>query len=171
MSALSQEVADRTCREVARELSKIEPQVVIEPEFVPVENDRVVIVLSVPGDREGPYTYDGRPYVRQGPTTQSMDRSTFEQRVIENRDPRRRWEARPASGVDVGDLDASEITRTISSAIDRGRIEEPGTRDPEALLRVECLLGGAVFWGHWISGSESPVCGFPVWTQVSVSVL
>jgi len=134
-AVLGQEVADRTRREVARELSKIEPQVVIEPEFVPVENDRVVIVLSVPGDREGPYTYDGRPYVRQGPTTQSMDRSTFEQRVIENRDPRRRWEARPASGVDVGDLDASEITRTISSAIDRGRIEEPGTRDPEALLR------------------------------------
>ena len=45
-SVLGQEVADRTRREVARELSKIEPQVVIEPEFVPVENDRVEHDLS-----------------------------------------------------------------------------------------------------------------------------
>ncbi|PSQ96476.1 MAG: hypothetical protein BRD55_06500 [Bacteroidetes bacterium SW_9_63_38] len=33
------------------------------------------------------------------------------------------------------DLDASEITRTINAAIDRGRMEEPGTRDPKDLLR------------------------------------
>ena len=132
---VGQEVSDSTRQDIARELSQIEPQVVLDPEIVPVEGDRAVVVISVPGDRTGPYTYDGRPYVRQGPTTCQMDQDTYEWRLVENRDPRRRWEARPASDIGVGDLDASEITRTISAAIDRGRMEEPGTRDPEDLLR------------------------------------
>lgn len=37
----------------------------------------------------------------------------------------------------MDDLDPSEITRTIASAIERGRMAEPGTRDPADLLR--CL--------------------------------
>jgi len=132
---LGQEVADSTRRDVARELRKIEPQVVLEPEVVPVNDDRSVIALSVPGDRMGPYTYNGRAYVRQSATTEPMDQSTYEVRLVERRDPRRRWEARPVTGVGIEDLDASEITRTVSAAIDRGRMEEPGTRDPDALLR------------------------------------
>jgi len=134
-SVLGQEISDKTRRDIARELSSIEPQVAIEPDVVPVEGARVALAFSVPGDRSGPYTYDGRPFVRQGPTTRPMEREAFEQRVIEQRDPRRRWEARPATGVRASDLDASEITRTINAAIDRGRLDEPGTRDPEALLR------------------------------------
>jgi ATP-dependent DNA helicase RecG len=140
-----QEVADSTRRDIARELDKIEPQVVIEPEYVPVDDTQVVIVLSVPGDRMGPNIYDGRAYVRRGPTTRRMQRAAYEERLIENQDPRRRWEARPAQDVVVADLDASEITRTISAAIDRGRMEEPGTRDPEDLLRgLGLLRDGAV---------------------------
>jgi ATP-dependent DNA helicase RecG len=139
-SILGQEVADATRRDVARELRQIDPQVVLEPEVVPVDDKRAVIVLSVPGDRLGPYTYDGRPYVRQSATTEQMDQSTYEQRLVERRDPRRRWEARPAEGMTVGDLDASEITRTVNAAIDRGRMEEPGTRDPGDLLRGLGLL-------------------------------
>jgi len=134
-SILGQEVADSTRRDVARELRKIDPQVALEPEVVPVDEDRSVIVLSVPGDRMGPYTYDSRPYVRQSATTESMDQSTYEERLVERRDPRQRWEARPAEGLTVVDLNASEITRTVTAAIDRGRMEEPGTRDPEDLLR------------------------------------
>jgi ATP-dependent DNA helicase RecG len=132
---LGQQVSDSTRRDVARELRKIDPQVVLKPEFVPVDDDRVVIVLSVPGDRLGPYTYAGRPYVRQSATTEKMEQETYEQRIVEKRDPRRRWEARPASDVQIDHLDASEVTRTINAAIDRGRMEEPGTRDPEDLLR------------------------------------
>jgi ATP-dependent DNA helicase RecG len=137
---VGQEVSDSTRQDIAHELGQIEPQVVLDPGIVPIEGDRAVIVISVPGDRTGPYTYDGRPYVRQGPTTRQMDQDTYERRLVENRDPRRRWEARPTSDIGVGDLDASEITRTISAAIDRGRMEEPGTRDAEDLLRGLGLL-------------------------------
>lgn len=143
---VGQEVSDSTRQDIARELSQIEPQVVLDPEIVPIEGDRAVIVISVPGDRTGPYTYDGRPYVRQGPTTRQMEQETYEQCLVENRDPRRRWEARPASNIGVGDLDASEITRTINTAIDRGRMEEPRTRDPEDLLRgLGLMRNGQVF--------------------------
>jgi ATP-dependent DNA helicase RecG len=97
-TVVGQEVADDTRQDVARELGKIEPQVVLDPDVVPVEGERSVIVISVPGDRRGPYAYDGRPYVRQGPTTRPMEQSTYEARLVENRDPRRRWERqRPSS--------------------------------------------------------------------------
>jgi ATP-dependent DNA helicase RecG len=163
---LGQEVADSTRRDVSRELRQIDPQVVLEPEVVPVDDERALIVLSVPGDRLGPYTYDGRPYVRQSATTEQMDQSTYEQRLVERRDPRRRWEARTAENVTVDDLDASEITRTVSAAIDRGRMEEPGTRDPEdllrglGLLRDGTLLNAAVvlFGGGHVFMPDYPQC-------------
>jgi ATP-dependent DNA helicase RecG len=37
--------------------------------------------------------------------------------------------------VGVGELDHAEITRTIDEGIRRQRLDEPGTRDPEVLLR------------------------------------
>lgn len=70
---IGQEVADSTRRDIAEEIKKIDPQIVLEPEVVPLTDEsdpsRCVIVLSVPGDRPGPYSYDGRPYVRQSATT------------------------------------------------------------------------------------------------------
>lgn len=129
-----QEVTDATLRDVVRELRKIEPQVVLQPDVVPVDEERSVVVLSVPGERAGPFTYDGRPYVRQGPTTGRMDQELYRQRVLQRGDPGGRWESRPARDVTLDDLDLTEVTRTIEEAIRRGRMEEPSTRDPEELL-------------------------------------
>lgn len=154
-----QQVADSTRRDIAREIGKIDPQIVLEPEVVPLQhdadkeqesnkqggnkqqgNERAVIVLSVPGDRPGPYAYDGRPYIRQDATTVRMDAAEHQRRILENQDPRRRWESHVAEGYSIEDLDPSEITRTIEASIQRGRMDEPGTRDPAALLRGLGLL-------------------------------
>ena len=139
-----QQVADSTRRDIAHEIRKIDPQIVLEPEVVPVNPDastpQAVIVLSVPGDRLGPYAYDGRPYIRQGATTTRMDAAEHQRRILENQDPRRRWESRIADGYSVDDLDTAEITRTVEASIQRGRIGDPGTRDPAALLRGLGLL-------------------------------
>lgn len=137
-----QQVADKTLRDVSQELSKIEPQAVLQPERVDVAEDRAAIVLSVPGERAGPYTYDGRAYVRQGPTTRKMQKAEYERRLIAQRDPAQRWESRPAQDTTPDDLDAAELSRTIDEAVRRGRTEEPGTRDPDELLRGLGLLHG-----------------------------
>ena len=103
-------------------------------------NGNTVIVLSVPGDRLGPYSYDGRPYVRQDATTTRMDGAEHQRRILENQDPRRRWESRTADEYSVDDLDITEITRTIEASIQRGRMEDPGTRDSAELLQGLGLL-------------------------------
>src|SRR5205085_8470336 len=46
-----------------------------------------------------------------------------------------RWENRPAPGWTVADLDAAEMRTTLEEAIRRGRAEDPGTRQPEDILR------------------------------------
>ena len=141
---IGQEVADSTRRDIAKEIKRIDPQIVLEPEVVPLTDEsdpsRCVIVLSVPGDRPGPYSYDGRPYVRQSATTTRMDATEHRRRILDNQDPRRRWESRVAEGYSIDDLDATEITRTIEASIQRGRMEDPGTRQSEELLRGLGLL-------------------------------
>jgi ATP-dependent DNA helicase RecG len=46
-----------------------------------------------------------------------------------------RWENPPVEQWAVADLDAAEIARTIDEAIRRGRMEDPGTREPASVLR------------------------------------
>ena len=106
----------------------------LNPEEVTLSGDRSVIAIPVPQLGGGPYTYDGRPYVRQGPTTIIMPQEQYRRLLLEQMHPTQRWESQPAYEFGIDDLDHAEITRTVDEAIRRGRMEEPGTRDPEALL-------------------------------------
>lgn len=128
------DVTERTVAQVVHELKKIEPLVPINPDSVPLPNGRVALVLDVPLGPDRPYTFDGRPYVRQGPTTSVMPRSQADRFVEERRYRGRRWEEVPAYRTTPADLDASEVTRTVEEAIRRGRMDEPGTRNTVALL-------------------------------------
>lgn len=139
------DVVEKTSEDVVHELKKIEPFVPISPEPVRLPTGRDVLVLSVPVGRDRPYTYGGRPYVRQGPVTSEMTRDHFEQLLETRKHQGRRWETQPAYRTGLGDLDHAEITRTVDEAIRRGRMDEPGTRDPESLLLGLGLLeDGAV---------------------------
>ena len=51
-----------------------------------------------------------------------------------------RWENEAADGWSVEDLDSDEILRTLDEGIRVGRVEDPGTREPEAALRGLGLL-------------------------------
>src|SRR3954470_8354873 len=62
-------VTTATVDDVVREIRRIEPLPALTPERVPLANGRDVIVVSVPGHVGGPFTYDGRPYVREGSAT------------------------------------------------------------------------------------------------------
>lgn len=58
------------------ELRRIEPPAFPDIETIGLEEGNGVIVLRVPGGG-GPYTYDGRPYIRNGPTTGVMPRAEY----------------------------------------------------------------------------------------------
>lgn len=132
---IGQDVSERTLEEISQELRGIEPFMSIAPERVPLESGKSLILLDVPGGIDGPYRYGGRPYVRQGSETVPMPQAHYERLLYERMHPTRRWELQPAVGFAIEDLAADEITRTVDEAIRRGRLGEPGTRDPEEILR------------------------------------
>ena len=137
---LGQQVADRTLEEVALEIQQIEPAVFPRIDRVDVRPDLQVIAVEVSVGPNRPYAYKNQAFKRVGNTSPKMSRDEYNRVLIERFHGERRWETEPATGWGASDLDASEITRTVDEAIRRGRLEEPGTREPLALLRGLGLL-------------------------------
>ena len=132
---LGQEIGQRTVEEVTNELARIEPPAFPEVEKVPFKEGRSFIVLRVPGGG-GLFNYDGRYFLRVGPTTRPMPRHDYERRLMERLHATTRWENQPVpKGVTVADLDAEEIRTTLRNAIDLGRLTAPKSRDLKSILR------------------------------------
>jgi len=132
---IGQQVSAKTLEDIAAELRKIEPPAFPNIETVNLDGDRVAIVLTISGGG-GPYTFDGRAYLRHGPTTIVMPRDEYERRLLERLHATRRWENEPVpDGVSINDLDAEEIQITLDNAIRLGRLETTDRRDTASILR------------------------------------
>jgi len=132
---VGQQVSDHTIEEVAQELREIDPPAFPSIDRVPLGNGREVLVASVSTGQNRPYSYRGKAYRRVGNTSQALSRDEYNRMLLERVHGEQRWENQPAADWSVGDLDLAEITRTMEEAIRRGRVEEPGTRDPAETLR------------------------------------
>ena len=64
-----------------------------------------------------------------------MSQDEYNRVLFERMHTEQRWENQPAPDWSVDDLDITEITLTVEESIRRGRLDDPGTRDPEALLQ------------------------------------
>ena len=144
-----QQVSARTLEDIATELRRIEPPAFPDIETINLPNGSAVILLTVSGGG-GPHSFDGRAYLRQGPTTIVMPRDEYERRLVERLHGTRRWENEPVEeGVTVDDLDGEEIQSTVDTAVRLGRLEAPGRRDPESILRGLELIRE----GHLLNGA------------------
>ena len=146
---LGQTVATQTLEDLHNELRKLEPPAFPDVETVALTAGTSVIALRVPGGG-GPYTFDGRPYLRNGPTTVVMPQPVYERKLVERMHATHRWENRAAEGIATEDLDQAEVVRTVEEAIRRGRMDDPGTRNIRdlltglSLIREGVLLNAAV---------------------------
>ncbi len=130
-----QQVGTDTLEDIAAELRKIEPPAFPDIETVSLKKGVTVIVLTMSGGG-GPYTFDGRAYLRHGSTTTVMPRDEYERRLVERLHATRRWENQPVTdGVSIEDLDAEEIRITLDNAIRLGRLEATDRRDTASILR------------------------------------
>lgn len=133
-SLVGQNVTSKTLEDIANELKRIEPPVFPEIETVSIDGDKKAIVIRVIGER-GTYTYDGRPYLRHGPTTQIMPKNEYEKRLLEGLHATTRWENQPVpDGISIKDLDEEEIKNALKSATLKNRIEDPLHDDIESIL-------------------------------------
>jgi ATP-dependent DNA helicase RecG len=163
---VGQQIGGRTIDELAHEIQRIDPPVFPTVERVDVEGDRQVIVVVVTPGQGCPYSYKGQAYRRVGSSSLQMSRDEYNRTLLERMHGEQRWENHAAPEWKVTDLDAAEITRTIDEAVRRGRADEPGTRDPESLLRGfglfkdgQLLRAAVALFGHAEHlAAEMPQC-------------
>ena len=140
---VGQQVAAKTLEDMSAEMRRIEPQAFPIVETLDVGKEKSIIVVHVVGGR-GLYTYDGRPYMRQGPTTRIMPHGEYNKRLMETLHSTRRWENEPvANGVSIEDLEEDEILITLDNAIRLGRLEATDRRSlPSILQGLELIRDG-----------------------------
>lgn len=143
---VGQQVSERTVEEVSAEFARIDPPAFPEITRIPVAADRAVIAVSVSRGPAGPYMYRGSAYRRIGSTTVEMRADEYRRLLFERMHSERRWENQSADGWTVADLDIAEIRNTVAEAVRIGRLNEPGSREPENLLRGLGLLRGGVLF-------------------------
>lgn len=135
-----QQVSERTIEEVSAEIRRIDPPAFPQVERVRVSEGREVVVVHVSQGSARPYQYRGNSYRRVGNATQAMSTDEYNRMLFDRMHSERRWENQPASGWTVDDLDIAEIRNTVAEAVRIGRLNEPGGRNPEDLLRGLGLL-------------------------------
>ena len=139
---IGQFVSDRTLEEVAEELRNIEPPASPSVDRVTLAGGKEVLVVTFSKGQNQPYSHRGKAWLRVANTNQAMSRDQYNQMLLERLHGERRWENEPAPGWGVDDLDRNEIVLTLEEAVRRGRADDPGTRDPVALLRGFGLVRG-----------------------------
>ena len=137
---VGQQVTDRTIEELAQAFRGFEPPVLPKVERIPVAAERDVICLKVEKPMLRPVSYRGVPYERVLNTTRVMPRTAYQRLMLESLHASERWETQAASGWTIEKLDTNEIAITLEESIRRGRSDDPGTRDPLAILRGFGLL-------------------------------
>ena len=143
-AVVGQQVGEHTIEELSAELQRIKPPAFPTVERAPVDGGRAVIIVTAAQGASRPYTYRGSAYRRVGNTTLAMSADEYNRMLFERMHSQQRWENQPAVGWSVDDLDMAEIRRTVSEAVQRGRLEEPVSRDPFDLLRGLGLLRDGV---------------------------
>lgn len=137
---VGQQVSDKTIEHVAREIQEIDPPIFPSIERVVCGVEREAIVISVSTGTSRPYSVRGLAYKRVGNTTIEMSREEYNRLLLERLHGTQRWENEVADGWAIDELDEAILVRTVEEAIRRGRLSDPGTRDPVSLLRGLGLL-------------------------------
>lgn len=156
-----QTVTDNTLREVAHEITKLDPPATITQTRVSVSNSADVLILETTLRASAPYVYNGRPYQRIGTTTSIMPQAEYERRLLNRGHAQRRWENQIAEGYSPSDLDETEIRRTIREAIDAGRLESIVTGPTEALDKLHLVQEGHPVQAAVVAFAKAVQPGYP----------
>lgn len=139
-SVPGQQVSDRTLEELAQETQEIEPPVFPDVSRQSLPSGREIVMVTVARGGGQPYTYRGVAYKRVGNVNARLSRDEYNRILLERLHAEQRWENEPAAGWAVDELDAVELVRTVEESVRRGRLDEPGTREPALLLQGLGLL-------------------------------
>ena len=141
-----QQVSERTLEEVSAQIQRIDPPAFPAVERIHIAGDLEVVAVRVSQGSARPYQYRGTAYRRVGNKTGAMSADEYNRMLFERMHSEQRWENQPATGWSVEDLDVAEIRNTVVEAVRIGRPNEPGSREPEDLLRGLGLIRDGVLF-------------------------
>ena len=123
---IGQEVSDKTRRDIADAINRLEPIASVQSSYVPLpDSEKKIIVLHVENARiERPFSYKGRPYMRIESVTTTMPQGKYNELLIRREEIRHGWETYPNPSLKLSDLDEEEISKTMRLGIQCGRLPE-----------------------------------------------
>lgn len=139
---LGQEITDKTRKEIAIELNKIEPYAKIDVKYVQITSNLQAIVLLVnPGD-QAPYSYDSRPYIRNQSTTRRMTKEEYMYLYHQNNPTS--WEGLTSSSCKISNLDRNRIREVVRMAVFERRLSETAMTAsiPNILEKFNLMING-----------------------------
>jgi len=138
---IGQEVSDKTSREIAGELDRIDPHADVTIKHVSVGSDKYVIVLSVKAGKNKPYFYDGRAYLRNQSTTRQVSREEYIHIFHNSQQPTISWERMTTNKCTLNDLDKKRIKDVVRMAVASGRLTGDAEKESisEILQKFELL--------------------------------
>lgn len=135
-----QNVTDNTRQEIANALRKIEPAVDVEVEYIELPNKPDFYVIAIYFDsnnfKNGPYSFDGRPFYKVESTTVQMPRQMYEERLKLSNPCRFSWENTPNAEITIDDIDTELLYQTLHDGIGSRRIHASAMtlQDPEKIM-------------------------------------
>jgi len=139
---IGQEVTDKTRKEIAIELNKIEPRTKIDIQYVKIVGSRQAIVMQArPGDK-APYTYDGRSFTRNQSTTMRMPKEEY--MYLHHQNNPTLWEGLANKTCKISNLDQRRIRDVVRVAIDEKRLPTTAIKGSikDLLKKLNLLING-----------------------------
>lgn len=119
---VGQHISDTTRRNIATEISRIEPAAPIDVDYVDIGENKFVIAICVKAGNHAPYVYDSRPFQRLESKTDRMSQHHYEQLLVERGQLNHSWESYFADDYDIKRLDHDEIYKAVMDGIAEKRI-------------------------------------------------
>ena len=144
---IGQDVSDKTKREIAEAIGKLEPAVAVQVVYISLpDNEKQVIALHVEEARlERPFSYKNRAYVRMESTTTVMTQQMYNELLIMRDGGKYRWELFEDKDLELSDMDENEILKTVRLGITCGRLPENiGNNIPVILEKFGLMKKGVL---------------------------
>lgn len=142
---IGQELSDKTKRDIAEAIRRIEPFATIEVSYIAVpDTTKSIISLNVEEQRYmRPFSYKGRAYQRIESVTSVMAQDIYNQLLMQ-RGGKYAWEAMVNPDLQLSDLNEQTIMGAVRGGIRSGRLPETTIREnlPTILEKFNLLHGG-----------------------------
>ena len=140
---IGQDVSDKTKREIAEAINRLEPITAVQISYVPIpDSEKKVIVFHVDeSSLDRPFCYKGRAYQRTESVTSIMPQEVYNQLLMQ-RGGNYGWEAVVNPELLIENLDENAIMGAVRGGIRGGRLPETTISEdiPTILEKIRCHM-------------------------------